>query len=287
MRCLVIGCGSIGARRARLLDEMGHEVGVYDSDVGRAARVRPPGRPRGFPVVMVPLVHSYRIDRWDAAFVCTPAQTHLAVAREVIEAGCRALFIEKPLSTSMDGVAELVEECERRGVVTMGACNMRWAYGGHPTDRPHVERLSLETSGPLSGWRAGAAETYRANGIILESAIHDLDLASAWLGQVASLDAYGDGDWCRLDVTHRSGATSAILNDWREDAPRIRELGYFLRGSRFCHMPTLTDEMYRKEMAQFLRAASGKELPANPLRQAAETLRWALHARDLTRKVAA
>ena len=282
MRTLVIGCGSIGARRARLLAEMGHEVTIYDPDLSAAERLK------GTALAWSqwewrPLGDGHR---YVATFVCTPAASHVALAREIVEDGCRGLFIEKPLGTSMDGISELVAECERRGVVTMGACNMRWAYGGHPTDRPHVERLFLETSGPLSGWRAGAAETYRANGIIMESAIHDLDLVSAWLGPVASLDAYGDDDWCRLDVTHESGATSAILNDWREDAPRVRELGYFLRGSLFCHLPTLTDEMYRKEMAQFLRAVAGEELPVNPLSQAAETLSWALKARDMCRTAA-
>ena len=178
----MVGCGSIGSRRARLLAEMGHEVGLVDADATRshplfvelAIRYVDDGRAFHFRGTLAGAM----LEPWDAVFVCTPAGTHLAVAREVIEAGCRGLFIEKPLSTSIDGVAELVADCEARGVVTMGACNMRWAYGPIPAPGDR-ETIYADCMGPLSAWGPGH-ERYRANGIVLESLIHEIDLC-AWV----------------------------------------------------------------------------------------------------------
>ena len=46
-------------------------------------------------------------ERPDAVLVCNPSALHLPVALEAARAGC-ALFIEKPISDSLDGVAELL-----------------------------------------------------------------------------------------------------------------------------------------------------------------------------------
>jgi predicted dehydrogenase len=46
--------------------------------------------------------------------ICTPAHTHVPLARAALAAG-RHVLIEKPLSTSLDGVAELITERDRTG----------------------------------------------------------------------------------------------------------------------------------------------------------------------------
>src|SRR5690606_35574614 len=52
--------------------------------------------------------------KFDAAVVCTPAQTHLPIAQACLAKGL-SLLIEKPLSISLDGTAELAAEVTRNG----------------------------------------------------------------------------------------------------------------------------------------------------------------------------
>ena len=278
MKIGVVGCGSIGTRRAKLLAEMGHEVHCWDT--GDAAPVA--HRLAGYPFVSVSAPESWPAIGVEAAFVCTPAHTHLPVAAEVLKAGCGGVFIEKPLSTSMLAVQNVVEWCDRLAVVTMGACNMRWAY---PSPDPSAQCLALWTCGPLSGWRPGS-DAYRDAGIVLESAVHDLDVACHWLGPVRDMDARGDEDKVTLNVEHERGR-SVIVSDWSTDAKPTREMAWIgPRGTQVCQ-PKIGDDMYRQEMQHFLDHVASWTPTSNPIANAAETLRWALHARDLTMKVAA
>ncbi len=50
----------------------------------------------------------------DAVFVCTPSSRHLAIAQRAADAGCH-LFIEKPVSDTLDGVDRLrATACDAR-----------------------------------------------------------------------------------------------------------------------------------------------------------------------------
>lgn len=281
MRCLVVGCGSIGSRRARLLAEMGHSLDVYDpdEDAMREAIKRllllfhrlPRVRPRW-------TADKAEALSWqaDAVFVCTPANTHLAVAREITQAGCRGLFVEKPLSVSMDGIAELVEECAKRGIVTMGGCNMRWAYSDVDLRRPSTGEVDFVVCKPLAAWRPGAEETYRPNGIVLEAAIHEMDVATSRLGPIIGLNAIGCDDECIIGIEHAGGAKSNIFAEW---GPTARTGRWVTARDRF--EPIISDEMYRQEMAHFLDCVANGTATVNPIANAAETLNWALRARDL------
>lgn len=51
----------------------------------------------------------------DIAVIATPAQLHIPMAMKIVEAGVHVL-IEKPLSTSTDGVASLIEKVREKGV---------------------------------------------------------------------------------------------------------------------------------------------------------------------------
>lgn len=290
MRVLVIGCGSIGSRRARLLAEMGHEVMLFDADTNRAMAAY---RAIDHPAVTASIFGNVWTGwgdqgddepGYDAAFICTPAHTHWGAAWEAMDAGIKGLFIEKPLATTMAGIPELVAECEKRGVVTMGACNIRWAYG----DPRPADYFSAWTSGPLSGWRAGAAEAYRGNGIVLESAIHDIDLAAHWMGPITKVSAAGgeDGVTIRLEHGHPERC-SYVVAEWGEDTEVARGLVSATGNTLKSRDPDTSDEMYRQEMAHFLDCVANGTATTNPIANAAVTLGWALKARDMTRKVAA
>lgn len=96
MRIAVIGCGSIGSRHARNLTAMGHRVCLSDVDVPKMT-------------ALAGTLHAHGgtgdPKRLDGLMICTPASTHAAVARELLDVGYFGpLFVEKPLACS-------VEEC--------------------------------------------------------------------------------------------------------------------------------------------------------------------------------
>ncbi len=100
---LVIGVGSIGERHLRCFQKTGRaRLAVCEINPDLRARV----------------MREYQIDRgyadleaalaepWDAAIVATPANLHVPMALRLAEAGVH-LLLEKPVSTSMDGIDAL------------------------------------------------------------------------------------------------------------------------------------------------------------------------------------
>ena len=63
----------------------------------------------------------------DVAVICTPAHLHIPMARAAVAAGCHVL-IEKPLSTSLDGVDELAREATAAARVV----GLAYVYRAHP-----------------------------------------------------------------------------------------------------------------------------------------------------------
>jgi len=124
-RVLVVGGGSIGERHVRCFLATGRAaVSLCDS----SAEIRDR------------LAARYRIEQTfatldaaleaqaDVAVVATPAPLHVPMARRLIERGANVL-IEKPLSTSREGIAELVGEARRRGRVVGAAYVLRHEPG--------------------------------------------------------------------------------------------------------------------------------------------------------------
>lgn len=121
----------------------------------------------------------------DAVAVCVPAQFHVQVASEVLDAG-KHLFIEKPLALSLDDCDLLIRRSAEAPGKTMVGFNLRWhrliqdarsliAAGALGT--PELVR-SILTSGTryshdVPAWRK---ERTAGGGEFLETAVHHLDL---------------------------------------------------------------------------------------------------------------
>lgn len=108
---LVIGCGSIGERHLRCFQQTGRaRLTACDAN----------------PALLETMAKSYGIktashweqaltqDHFDAVVICTPAHLHVPIATAALGRGCHVL-IEKPLSQSLAGVAELVRARDRAG----------------------------------------------------------------------------------------------------------------------------------------------------------------------------
>ena len=148
--------------------------------------------------------------RAEAVLVCSPTAYHLPQAMDAVQRGMH-VFIEKPMSHSLEGIDDLINAAEGAGLVVLVACNLRFlpslqlvkqfldegkvgkplasrAYGGFylPYWRPNTDyRLGYGARSDLGG------------GVILDF-IHELDYLRwffghpsevfCWTGKFSSLE---------------------------------------------------------------------------------------------------
>lgn len=190
MHFLVVGCGSIGKRHIRNLKAL--KVGdiiAHDAQSERCLEVE-----QEYGVKTFSDLEEALAQKPDVALICTPTSLHIPPALSAARSGCH-LFIEKPLSHSLEGVDELVHIVTRKNLVTMVGCNMRF----HPGPKKIKEFIDsgligpiysarIQTSSYLPDWRPrqNYKESYSARedlggGCVLDC-IHEIDLAQWYLG---------------------------------------------------------------------------------------------------------
>ena len=111
-RVLVVGVGSIGERHVRCFGATGRaEVAVCEINAElRQAIAERYQVVRAFADLDAALGESF-----DAAVVCTPAHLHIPMATRLAQSGVH-LLIEKPLSTSLEGVAALEDAVSKANI---------------------------------------------------------------------------------------------------------------------------------------------------------------------------
>jgi predicted dehydrogenase len=196
---LVVGAGSIGERHLRCYLATGRaDVGVCEIDTDRlhAAADR----------CAIDLryndINEALKETWDAVLVASPAHTHIPIATQVCQAGCNVL-IEKPLSTSLDGIEHLRQLITEKQLIAAVSYQVR----AHPAVRGMKAALDAGRFGrPLqvymtSGqnfpyFRPAYRDTYftdrRTGGGAIQDAItHMLNLAEWLVGPMTriSVDA--------------------------------------------------------------------------------------------------
>lgn len=231
MKGLVVGCGSIGRRHLENLKALGvGDLALVESDYERRQSVAAEFGVASFGGLTEGL-------QWapDFAVIATPTNLHIAQALEVVCGSC-AVFIEKPLSHSPDGISELLGTVQDRGLVTMVGCNMRF----HPGPRKVKELLDqgrlgkvlfarVHTGSYLPSWRPGtdyrtnyAAREETGGGCILDC-IHEIDLTRWYLGDAVEVFCSAGHLSCLEIATedvavlvsqHASGALSEIHLDY-------------------------------------------------------------------------
>ena len=130
MKFLICGIGSIGQRHYKNLNSLGHQLALFRAGGGANApfiekflsEEKSAGRP-------VKTYYNFReaIDdfRPDAVFITNPNSRHLETALLAVKSGCN-LFIEKPLSHTRDGLAELKTLADKKKLKIMIGYNLRW-----------------------------------------------------------------------------------------------------------------------------------------------------------------
>lgn len=163
----------------------------------------------------------------DAVHICTPHYLHAPMAEEALRRGIYPL-IEKPLCISPEQMASLLEAeatSSARGAVcfqnrfspsVMRALELAEADGGAITGYINVMWDRDEKYYTESGWRGKMAT--EGGGVMINQAIHSLDLLCRFLGAPISVQAKTSNyhlegiidveDTCDGIITHEGGKTS-------------------------------------------------------------------------------
>lgn len=191
MRILIIGFGSIGKRHYKNLLALGYKnIAVFDPSDKVFG---------GFEGInRIKKIDADSAKGFNAAFICSPNNLHIKHALVCANAGLH-LFIEKPLSHSLNGIKKLENICKKKNLITMVGCNMRF----HPclefikkyiSDKKlgKIYNIRHECGSYLPYWRP--TQDYRKNyavkrstggGIILDD-IHEFDLLF-WLNNFSKV----------------------------------------------------------------------------------------------------
>lgn len=191
--------GSIGRRHVRNLKAIDPSIQVItwrrfspDGDLGDAA----PQVDR--------VVHSLDealSTRPDAALVTNPAPMHVETGLALANQGVH-LFIEKPISNTLDGVIDLLELCHQRGLVLMVGYNFRFYPPLQAVRRAlddgrigRLVSLRAEAGQYLPDWRPDSdyrqgvsANAHLGGGALLELS-HELDYARWLAGEAEAVSA--------------------------------------------------------------------------------------------------
>src|ERR1700722_1737945 len=231
MRALVVGGGSIGSRHLRNLKELGVEhLGLVEPHAPRRKSVAAGVHATGFFSLQEGL-------DWAPSFagVATPTHLHIEQTLEIAPAGV-PVFVEKPLAHAPERLSELAELVEKKKLISLVGCNMRFHPGPAQVKQSLDEgRLGkilfarVHTGSYLPEWRPDvdyrnnyAARSATGGGCIMDC-IHEIDLARWYLGEMTSVFCCA-GHLSGLEIEtedvavmvcrHTSGAMSEIHLDY-------------------------------------------------------------------------
>ena len=149
MRALIVGLGSIGRRHARNWSALG-----YGPPAVCHQRNAPQPEQLGIEAREYwTWTQALEREQPDVVLVTNPTSLHVPVARQAIDAGAHVL-VEKPLASSTQSVAELLEAARARRRALMAAYNLRF----HPGLARMRELAQQQAIGRIVSARADAGE---------------------------------------------------------------------------------------------------------------------------------
>jgi len=230
MKALVVGLGSIGQRHVRNLRALlGDSLEVLAYRVRRLTHVVTStldmDTHRNFEseygIQVFDSLESALAEKPQVALICNPSSLHIPAALACAQAGCD-LFLEKPVSSSMERVPELTDAVKKNRRVVMVGYQLRF----HPCIQGLQEIVRSGLLGRLLAVRAVVGEylpawhpyedyrqTYAARadlggGAIL-SQIHEFDYLYCMFGPPRRLFSLG-GHWSRLEVDVEDSASTLM-----------------------------------------------------------------------------
>ena len=162
MKVLFVGLGGIGQRHARNLRTiLGADVEIIAWRTRRLSHVVTPTLQadtsrdveREYDIRVFDTLQSALDEQPQVAFICNPSSLHVASALVCLRAGCD-LFLEKPVSHNLDGLAELTRAAKEGRCVVMVGYQLRF----HPCFQRLQKILRSEHLGRLLAVRASVGE---------------------------------------------------------------------------------------------------------------------------------
>lgn len=237
MKILVVGLGSIGRRHIKnlkavdpLLDLALWRQQSKSADLGDVSGL-----------VGHVFFQEDQAMAWkpQAVVIANPAPMHMATALRFAEAGAH-LFIEKPLSVSLEGIDRLQKICLDKNLVAMVGYVLRFSPAlvvmNEALKQGKIGRLlsvQAQVGRYLPSWRAGdyrtqvSARQELGGGVVLELS-HELDYVCWLAGEVKNIQALTGKlsdfdidveDVAEIQVRHQGGVLSHIHLDMVDHVP--------------------------------------------------------------------
>jgi UDP-N-acetylglucosamine 3-dehydrogenase len=247
MHVLLVGLGRWGEKHLRVLGELGTTVWTADVSAARRRWAIEQGVPEHR------TVSDYRdaLPHVDAVDVVTPADSHVAIASESLDAG-RHCFIEKPLATSVEASRRIVAAADRAGRVVQVGHIFRF----HPVtaalraalDNGRLGRVRYAT-GRFAGFKRPRTDV----GVTHADAIHYFDLFAHLFQREPSTVAALQRDFLGRGLDDMSVTTVTY-----GDIPTVVEANYFVPGTyRECVIVTEAGTLVADYGAATLRLYAG------------------------------
>ena len=219
MRFLVVGLGSIGERHIRNLKSLGFDDFLVYREKNRPPRTLDRSDFKTFHSL------SAAIDQApDVMLVTNPTHLHVPIAIEGARMGI-PLFVDIPLSHSLEGTEELVKRAENSGLITLMGFNLRF----HPCLIRIRELVQSGAVGPIISVQSESAsylpdwhpwEDYRdgyssrggmGGGALLAAGVHELDYLYWIFGPMRSI--YGRlGNRSKLQMDACEDSASVVID---------------------------------------------------------------------------
>jgi predicted dehydrogenase len=219
----VVGAGSLGFHHIRILRDLPgvRFAGFFESKPERAEEVS-----KELGVVGHPTLENL-LDASDAVIIVVPTSGHFASATAAIARG-RHVFIEKPITTTLEQADSLLELARQKGVMVQIGHIERFNQAVRAA-LPYVSKPRFIDSERLAPFSPRGSDV----AVVLDLMIHDIDLLLTLVGSGAkSISAVGVPvltpmlDIANARVTFTSGAVANITSS-RISRERKRKIRIF------------------------------------------------------------
>jgi UDP-N-acetylglucosamine 3-dehydrogenase len=177
MKVTVIGGGIMGANHARILHSMGKLDRIVESN--------PESRLKLSQIYQDKVVSSIPYDS-DCYVIATPTFTHYDVASKLVAAG-KSFLIEKPVCKTSLEASNLLSTKRKDTIVAVGHVERFNPIVTHTKEWISQREVSI-----INSYRLGYCDRITDVGVVLDLAIHDIDVLSYLLDdKVVSVQATG------------------------------------------------------------------------------------------------
>lgn len=227
MKIGVIGVGKLGEFHTKLLTEIAQEqpdiacAGVFDLDTNRADE----------------MAGKYRVPRFsslcelaetcDATVIATTTSSHFSIASQLLEKGLH-LFIEKPITTTVEEADELIRLEKENGVLIQVGHIERFNPALRAVES-YIGRPMYIQAERLSGFSRRVTDV----SVVLDLMIHDIDLVLSLIpSEIKHIAASGvrvfsnELDMATARIDFVNGATANVTAS-RLSRSRMRKLRFF------------------------------------------------------------